>query len=603
MRGLSWESLNIDLCFIIVNSINLTSLRLEKTLMPDYADKGSKKRFVLPFATLGANRFRDFTKNMEMAAILYLAESGREKGESRLLKKTDEKIVFVAEACYPIWLIPYNTATLMFDGLGLASHTLSYDVTPDVEIFSKDVRRHRKTTGAYTAALIRNTDYFRNFKGREEIKIEGLITAPDLREDFKNYLPRMRELRRPFATRVALTPTVEGHEIRAGVRQLSNLRRRISKDIESMNASMKLLNTATSRSVRVIREEIRKTQVKYHRQIKKTKLISARRMLQIQGQYNRKTTRICKGFKRRLLRLNKNQAKLRKTLRHLRGEARGCEIKVQSSRRRKRRQAEHQWTLRLERIKKKVSTLRRGIEVNSKRIRDVENAQRLELAKLRTECWTRIESANRMFRNLQGSKQAEIAMKRQEIVALEDVTRCITKSMLEMVQKEKVFHAEFDRIAMPRGKRMRRLVYVPFYLVRYQKGDKKRYVVYPPLVVGDMGILTRMKGALGAAKVKALLQSRSEAMAAFLNQLLVLIEKKPMLEKNLTEAGIQNSVLLRRKLRVGVKNGLKELEKENWISKSELRAFSRILYMYASSIRRTKAMLISENDYLECLPA
>ena len=33
-----------------------------------------------------------FTKDMEMAAIVYLAEKDRKKGEGRVLKKTEEKI-------------------------------------------------------------------------------------------------------------------------------------------------------------------------------------------------------------------------------------------------------------------------------------------------------------------------------------------------------------------------------------------------------------------------------------------------------------------------------------------------------------------------------
>jgi hypothetical protein len=68
-----------------------------------------------------------------MAAVLYLAEDARKKGENPNLKKTEEELVFIIEACYAIWFIPYNKSTLIFDGVGLASHTFFYDVTPDVK--------------------------------------------------------------------------------------------------------------------------------------------------------------------------------------------------------------------------------------------------------------------------------------------------------------------------------------------------------------------------------------------------------------------------------------------------------------------------------------
>ena len=112
--------------------------------MPVHARKEPKKRFMLPFATPSMSRFRDFTKNMERAAVLYLAESNRKKGESSLLKKTDEKLVFITEAYYPVWIATCNTTTLMFDGFGISSHTLSLDDTPDTEVFSRDIRRTRR---------------------------------------------------------------------------------------------------------------------------------------------------------------------------------------------------------------------------------------------------------------------------------------------------------------------------------------------------------------------------------------------------------------------------------------------------------------------------
>jgi hypothetical protein len=42
-------------------------------------------------------------------------------------------------------------------------------------------------------------------------------------------------------------------------------------------------------------------------------------------------------------------------------------------------------------------------------------------------------------------------------------------------------------------------------------------------------------------------------------------------------------MLIKKRLRVGIKKGLLELEKQNWVSKSELQAFSKILYIYTDA--------------------
>jgi len=549
--------------------------------MANYLDKGLKTKLILPFTTPAQNRIKDFTKNMEMAAILYLAESNREKGENLILKKPDEKLVFITEACYPIWLIPYHTATLIFDGIGVTSHTLSYDTIPDTKTFNKDIQENKKTTEAYTTALTRNTDYFKNFTGKEEKTIEGLIATPDLIKDFTTYLPQMKETQKPFTTKAVLTPTIDDYEIQANIEQLENLRAEIDRDIENIDASMKRLNTTTIERTKAIRREIRKTQEKHDKQIENIKPRVARKVRQIQNKYHRKITRTSKRYKKRLQLLHKNQVKLQKTLRHLRTEAKQCETRIQSSRRRKKKQTETRWTLKLKRIKKRLPTFHKEIEDTSRRIQTVETAEQHELTQQKTEYDTHIEAANKILRDLQASKEAEITMKQQEITTLEDITSHITNQMNEMAKTKKATLNEFDAITMPRRKRAHALVYMPFYLARYETEDKKRYVVYPPSIVGDMGILTKMKGTLGATKMKALLQPRSKAMTTFLNRLVTLIEKNPMLEKEVTEAGIQASVLQTKQLRIGVKKGLKELENEDWISENELQTFNKLLYIYA----------------------
>ena len=140
--------------------------------MSNTKSKEPKKKNILPFTTPAKNRLKDLTKNMEMASVLYLAEADRKKGEHPHLKKTEEKLVFITEACYPIWLIPYNKTTLIFDGLSQASHTFTYEIPPDVEVFNKDIQRCEKTTDSYIASLTRNIDYFRDFQGKKEVKTE-----------------------------------------------------------------------------------------------------------------------------------------------------------------------------------------------------------------------------------------------------------------------------------------------------------------------------------------------------------------------------------------------------------------------------------------------
>ena len=547
--------------------------------MPNRGDIVSKRKFILPFATPSENRFKDFTENMEMAAIMCLAESERDRGGSHVLKRPDEKLVFLAEACYPIWLIPYSGTTLVLDGLNLNSTVFPYDVIPDTEVFNIDLRANRKSTEAYIAALSRNVGYFKDFSGKEETKIEGLVTVQDLMTDLAVYLTHMKEAKKSLRTKIVLTPTHGKNEIRASISQLSHLKKKILKDVEDLDESTKFLNTTTSQRVKIIRQEIRKLQEKYDKQIAKTKLQSMRKTWQTQSKHNRKITSTSRKFKTKIGRLQKDQFRLRRNLRNLELKAKRAEKKQFNKKSSKKRR--FQSVQMLKRIKKNLSHLQETIKIKAEEQRNLEISQKHELAEHRIECDKRIKSINGVLQELQASKASETELKRQEIGQLGDYTRSITSLMQKLVQTKRESLGEFDEIALPEERLAHGLVYIPFYLVRYEKENKKRYVVFPPSSIEDMGILTRMKGALGAAKMAALLQYRSKTLTAFLNQVVPLIEKDPMLEKVVTEAGIRDSILLKKQLRIGVKRGLKQLEREKWITKDELQTFSKFLYIYA----------------------
>ena len=214
--------------------------------MSYYIDRRLKTKLILPFAISAKDRIKAFTKDMEIAAILYLAESDREKGEGHILKKQDEKLVFIAEACYPIWLVPWSEGTLLFDGLSVTAHTLSYDILPDIKAFNNDIKISAKKLEAYSAALSRNANYFKNFAGKEEKTIEGLITAPDFIQDFFVYLSEGKEVKKPLTTKAVLSPIINKSEISASIRELS----KIGEDVKNVEASMKLLSITTQSLLR-----------------------------------------------------------------------------------------------------------------------------------------------------------------------------------------------------------------------------------------------------------------------------------------------------------------------------------------------------------------
>jgi hypothetical protein len=122
---------------------------------------------------------------MEKAALYCFAELERAKGGGLILTKPEEKLVFLAEFCYPIWLFPWSRLTLLFDGLKTVKHTLTYRGISDVKTFMQNVQRSSKTLETYMAFLSDNVNYFQTSSGEKTILIDALIAESDFLRQHK----------------------------------------------------------------------------------------------------------------------------------------------------------------------------------------------------------------------------------------------------------------------------------------------------------------------------------------------------------------------------------------------------------------------------------
>jgi hypothetical protein len=378
-----------------------------------------------------------------------------------------------------------------------------------------------------------------------------------------------------------LSSIIEQSEISASIQELAWLVTKLREDVESLDVSMRLLSKTTTEKTQTIRKEIKENRRKYDRQAAKIKPRVTRKTRQIQEKYNKRIACATKGFERRFQHLNESRAKYENMRRHLTTEINRCKSRMARCKKHKKKRNVALWNLRLERTKKRLAPLANKIRNIDENIRNLETAKTHRISQLRLECDVAREKAATILRELAASREAEVRMKQQRIASLEQDSAHIISQMKEMAKSKKAALNEIDNVNMPTRKRTGALVYLPFYLARYEKEGQQRYVIYPPSIVGDMDILTKMKGALGVAKMRAFLQPRSKAITTFLNQLIPLLQQNPMLEKDVTEAGIQESLLRIKELRLGLKRGLDELANEQWISQDEVENFSKILYIYA----------------------
>jgi len=534
-------------------------------------------KFLLPFAVSAEDREEIFSEDMEMASILCLAESERGKGEGFILKKPAEKLVFVAEMCYPIWLVPWKGRSLLFDGFGVEAHMLTYDILPDVKAFINDIQGSARRREAYSAFLSDALNYFQRFAGQEEKKIEGLITNHEFMRNFLFYLQEAKAIRKPVLDKAFLSPTIDESTISSFIQDFSNLTKTLRQDVGNLRKSMKLLSLATREHVKAIREEIREIRHKFDEEIAALKPSILEKVQQIRKKYDEKIAKLSQKFDKQLHSLRQERVKLEKTRKGVTGKIDSCESRIESCKLSKDETGELKWRLELEKNKKELSVLEKKIVGEDKKIEDAESAKKVQISEIRSEYNVRVEAAMKDLRELESSRDAKIQMSQQEINSLEDTTSTIIEQINELVGLKKAALNELEWMGISERRRKYALAYLPLYLACYQTEMKKRYILYPPSIAGSLGILTRFKHVFGVSKIKSLLQPRSKAITSLLNQLLTVIEHSPVFEKEIGDAGAKANIFRTKESRRRMQKGLEGLKNEGWISESEFQTFSELL--------------------------
>ena len=534
------------------------------------------KRLILPFAVAAKDRISPFTKDMEMAAIYYLAERDRKKGEGRVLKKPEEKLAFIAETCYPLWLIPWRGSTLIFDGLEFTNKTLFYDVIPDIKAFEADIQASSKAYEAYVAALSQNISYFQNFVGKEEKTIEGLITNPEFIQDLIAYLQDTEDMGKVETSKAILAPMLDESEVSASVNKLSEVSEMVEEEIKSLNRSMKLLSKTSREQVKVLQVEMKASMKNFDKKIKKVKPKVMAKIKKIQEKRDEDITRISKKYGRKLGSLHQNRVRIERTLNRFSTDIERIEADIKSCRNNKDEAREFQLSKKFDEIKKKLPVLNKEIKDIDREIENVEDAKKIEVSRARTKPDDSIEEAMKSLHDIEAAKEARVRLKQQEMAALEDMTSSIIKQIDAMMKAKETALNEIDRMGAQEKRRKEAIVYLPVYFVCYETEVGKRYVIYPPSTIGSMCIKTKLKGVFGAGKMQSFLHSRSEIIAALLDRLVDLIQENPVFEKEITEAGLKANILRSTELRVGIKRGITELRDENWISENEYQLLSNL---------------------------
>ena len=178
---------------------------------------------------------------------------------------------------------------------------------------------------------------------------------------------------------------------------------------------------------------------------------------------------------------------------------------------------------------------------------------------------------------LESSRDAKILLYKQETEKLEQQTKLITDHVGRTAKLREKSIANFAKLGVKQDSELKdiALFYVPFYVACYQVESKKRYLFLPPSEANAIGLSTKLKSALGKARIKQLLTRRFDAITSLMDTIEVLAQQNAVFETEMREMSQSTNILNMSSMRESIKKGLEYIQKEGWLSEKEYQDLSQ----------------------------
>ena len=529
------------------------------------------KQFILPFSTLSENRKEPFTPDLEVAAVFSLAQLDRTKGGGFFSKRPEEKMVFISKVGYPVWVFPWSEKALIFDGLNRTKYTLSYAVIPDSKEFIENLKRGGKTHETYMAFLSDHINYFQAQVAEKKLETSSLISDPEFLSEFSSYRHEAMAMETQPTNSGLISPIIDKSTISSILQELMRLNSSFKKDVEGLNQCIKFINEATQHYVKILRSKAKSINEQFYVKINAQEELIDPKVKRFKEHYDHQLIQSKKSFDKQRLPIQKTKVKLEKSKERSLKKIEKCKLEAKSSAERNNYVGENKWKEKANEIKKELSEIENQLKNTEKELEDLEERKSLEIFNLRSELDAKTKEAHQPLLDLEVSRDAEIQICQQEIEELENQTKMILDQLGRTVKLRETSVDNFTKLGIKRNTELKgiSLFYVPFYVACYEANSKKRYLFIPPSEVNAYGLSTKLKSALGKAKIRQLLVPRFELTTSLIDTLQVLAHQNAVFETEIREMGKKANILNTTSAREEIKKGLDSIRKEGWISEKE----------------------------------
>ncbi|HUK85160.1 MAG TPA: hypothetical protein VLU95_04790 [Candidatus Acidoferrum sp.] len=535
----------------------------------------ANKRFTLPFSP---QKSREANYENELAAIYAFAELERAKGGGLIIKQPHEKILFISQIGYPLWLFPKNENIYVFDGLNDTNFEIPYIELPAAKIFMESLDRNSNTKEEYLNFLSANYNYFQQVEKEKKISLKGLITNADFVKELNIYRKEANEIIDKPPNLALLSPALESITISSALAEMDKLQSFFKENTDRLLECQKQIGKITSQYVTEIDYAAQAVKDEANAKIKAQEEFVNPKIANLNIIYKQQIASVTRGFNEEIEKLEKLKSKTSKSVE-------SNEERIKLYEREAKAQAEQNHLIYEKRWKEKKNQTKKENDGLKKELKRLENSiknlskQRTEKTwKLQQELETEIKLARQPMLDLEKARDAKVLSFKLEAEKLYKQQKPVIDSLNNAIKLEDAVNARFESLGVREQQlKVPALFYVPFYVICYQSGSSRRYNFLAPSVTNVSSFSGKLRSAFGISKIKERFIPRFQTINASIDKTQVLIKQDTFLENQIIELGEKNNLLNTDMARNNIGKGLINLKDDGWISDREYQSLSSSL--------------------------
>jgi len=540
----------------------------------------SSSSLTLPYVVENEDRKKPFTRDIEAAAVLCLAESKRKK--PGILGAPPEKLSLISKLHYPLWAVPWENECIIIDGLSILSHTIAYMKTPDVNLFVEDIKRNRSTRELFRRTLKSHTKTFEEFAETTQVFMKSIVANKEILSTILWYVTREPTVKKDSTkTGLSIPLNLDEKAVMKRAESLFGCWRSIQSEIAGLHYAINVLDRETEFHEQKIANEIEQISETFEDQISALRLQVEERVNRLTTELSAKIQSIFKITEKELKAALEERTKNEKKLEKLERDERVYQKRKQIRRSRRDEAGVTYWNHKIKVCKNKISEVKGKIKVLARFIERTRKQGELSAKKLEESYNDMFVQERKRISDLEAFRDSQIEETKREVDELESKTSAITEHIERLIDKKKLHASRLKETAIPWKPEGVTLITMPFYVFRYETDEKSRYHVHPPVIaMGYEGIIKKIQKTIWGfsleSRVKLLLSPSSRGLEEMFTSIFAdRMRDDESLENVVYEICSSNNLLHSKDFRETLTRGMGELKAEGWISREEQETVSK----------------------------